>query len=545
VIPFLGSCLEPSLGEGADREPLGVERLSLGDLEPSSPPVVACDLEVRVRFNDLVDPESLSEGTAMVVAGAALGACEGQEGCPGGLCVEGGCFGAPVDEAFRKDANRPPLTASRSKQVIPAHVWLTADGRELRLKPWEALAPRSRYALLLSAAITDRSGNPLVSKDGQTQGLLYEFVTGVLGGPRPSIRMLSPQGGAEGVPSNIAEALVSVTGAVEGVGEDGLWLVGPRGRVPGRVVQFSAGCPAQYASCHQIVLGGALEPLTAYRIGLHERLRDAEGRPLPSESEELFTTGIAPDLEPPEVTDLSVEADGGCLEVRLVADEPAKARLRWWSGLGPGELTLVGLQTEHRGAIPLFPLPETLSVDLWDAVGNLGGRGSEELVIEPLPPVAISEVLANPAGPEPAQEFVELVNLGSVPVSLEGWWITDSLAKEGDALPAEELPRGAVGLVVPSTYQPDGVKDPLPAPGSILLRLSGSTIGSSGLANAGEPVFLKDSEGRVVSRYPGAPSDGSLPSNGQSVGRELGAWCSERGPWRLNPAGSSTPGVLE
>lgn len=539
------SCLHPRLGDDADLRPLAVEWLSLGELQPVAIPSVEPEHEVRVLFSEPVDPFSLSGDTVMVVGAEAQGPCGGHPDCPDGLCVEGRCFSAPVDAAFQVDANRPPLAASRRSRVIPSSVWMTADGREVRLRPHAPLTGAARYALVLSAALRDRKGNPLVSDEGRVKGVVYDFVTGALGGVRPRLLLLAPAPLAEGVPTNLAEVRLAVTGAVEGIGDDGLWLEGPEGRVPGLVSALPEGCPDPYPACYEIALGADLQPLAAYRLGHHEGLRDDEGRPLPASSEVMFVTGRGADASPPVVTELAYEGEGGCLEVSLVTDEAARVTLRWWSSAGAGELALAGTGTAHRGALPLVPLPESLAVDAWDVVGNLGTYGPEPLSLTPLAAVAISEVLANPAGPEPAQEFVEIVNQGDAPVSLEGWWITDTLSKPGDPLPPEVLSPGAVGLVVPSTYQAVGLSDPAPAAQTHLLKLSGSTIGSGGLTNSGEPVFLLDSEGRVVSRYPGGAASGELPANGQSVGRELGAGCAGRGAWRLQPEGSSTPGRLE
>ena len=537
-------CLQPRLGDAADLLPLAVESLSLGELEPTSPPFVNGDAVIRVRFSEPVDAFSLSEETVMIVAGVPKGPCQGPNDCPEGLCLEGECFAAPVDAAFIEDANRPPLTASRRSRTIPMDQWLTADGLEVCLGPRAPLARPERYAIVLSAALRDRQGNPLVSADGRTAGFVYEFVTGAQGGVRPKIVLLAPAPGAEGVATNLAEVRVAVTGEVLGAQGDGIWLEGPVGKIPARVSPLTTGCPDAYKACFGLALDGILQPFTTYGLAHHDRLRDAEDRPVPASPEEAFITGSGPDWTPPGVQDLAWEPEAGCLEVRLGTDEAAQVRLRWRTDEGSHELLLPGFGVAHGSALPLHPLPLELSVDTWDAVGNQGGLGAQPLALTPIAAVAISEVLANPKGTEPAQEYVEIVNLGIEAVSLDGWSVTDTLAKTGDPLPPESLPPGAIGLVVPSSYQSGGV-DPAPAPGTLVLRLQGSTLGSAGLANGGEPVFLLDSEGRVISRYPGAPVSGALPANGQSVGRELGVGCEARGPWRLHPEGSSTPGRLE
>ena len=80
-----------------------------------------------------------------------------------------------------------------------------------------------------------------------------------------------------------------------------------------------------------------------------------------------------------------------------------------------------------------------------------------------LPPIAITEVLANPKGPEPQQEFVELRNLGDADVPLGGLRLQDS--KGGDDLPAETLAAGGYALVVTSTLRPRRGERPVAARG--------------------------------------------------------------------------------
>jgi hypothetical protein len=152
--------------------------------------------------------------------------------------------------------------------------------------------------------------------------------------------------------------------------------------------------------------------------------------------------------------------------------------------------------------------------------------------------------LANPAGAEPSQEFVEIINLGPTPVELGGWWLTDDPGREGDPLPPVSLAPGAVGLVVPSGYDPHAGADPAPAPAAVLIPLPSGTLGSGGLSNSGEPVLLLTPQGQVASAYGGQPGSGATPENGQSVRRLLGGGCAERGPWELHPDGASSPGRI-
>lgn len=114
------------------------------------------------------------------------------------------------------------------------------------------------------------------------------------------------------------------------------------------------------------------------------------------------------------------------------------------------------------------------------------------------PHVIINEVMANPAGPEPQQEWVELYNDGTGEVSLQGWRLED--AGGATELPAVTLQPGEYALVVSSGYDPASWVDAPPAPGAKLIRVD--SVGTSGLSNAGEPVRLVRGDGETASRVP-------------------------------------------
>jgi hypothetical protein len=153
-----------------------------------------------------------------------------------------------------------------------------------------------------------------------------------------------------------------------------------------------------------------------------------------------------------------------------------------------GGLTLLGFGPNSRAAL------ELTTVDL---SGSAAYVALDVYTSSPRPHVVINEVLANPVGPEPAEEWVELLNTGTVDVDLEGYTLRDSTA--ATALPAETLPRGAFALVVRPDYVADSLGDTPPAPGTLLLRVP--EIGN-GLSNSGEALRLEDAGGHVLSSFP-------------------------------------------
>jgi len=97
------------------------------------------------------------------------------------------------------------------------------------------------------------------------------------------------------------------------------------------------------------------------------------------------------------------------------------------------------------------------------------------------PAVVISAVLPNPSGLEPDEEWIELKNVGQVPVDIGGWKITD---EEG----WYTIPKGTILMpgqtwrVYGRTYNP-----------------AGNTKGLY-LANSGDCVLLFDANGNLIDR---------------------------------------------
>jgi hypothetical protein len=112
--------------------------------------------------------------------------------------------------------------------------------------------------------------------------------------------------------------------------------------------------------------------------------------------------------------------------------------------------------------------------------------------------LTLNEVLANPRGKEPTQEWVELYNDGSASVELANYRLADAGAET--KLPAHTLARGSFVLLVSEKFEP-GARDDVPfPPDAAVLRLP--ALGKAGLANSGEVIRLLDPSGLEVSRVP-------------------------------------------
>ena len=184
-----------------------------------------------------------------------------------------------------------------------------------------------------------------------------------------------------------------------------------------------------------------------------------------------------------------------------------------------------------------------MELKTYDRAGNTSRMATLSREVPALEPsVIVTEVLANPKDSEPDGEFVELLNIGSAPVSLEGWRLSDDLEDDGDPLPGETLFPGEFALVVSSDYDPFNGEDPAPASNALMLYLE-SSLGSGGLANKGEPVFLKNADGVVVSALQDPPDLSSSKYNGVSMEFSAPEGCGVGLSWQKNRDGTSTPGA--
>ena len=152
----------------------------------------------------------------------------------------------------------------------------------------------------------------------------------------------------------------------------------------------------------------------------------ARAAPVPAGVIGIFDTAAAPDVAPPVLSEVTIAVAGPCLAVELLDRRAGERNGRRSSPAGVEIDSPAGVgQTKFDVAIPLGALPAssaaTITVSAVDRAGNVAS--SSPLAFETpaaLPPVAITEVLANAAGPEPAQEYVELRNLGGEAVPLAG-----------------------------------------------------------------------------------------------------------------------------
>lgn len=209
--------------------------------------------------------------------------------------------------------------------------------------------------------------------------------------------------------------------------------------------------------------------------------------------------------------DGNVAAGPACIEV---LDDRAVLR----TTIGPQLLSYdVGERAELDVLSPASPfvvtglVPSNRVAMRGTATDLLGREAPFAVEFETKPPmihVVLNEVLANPLGSEPAQEWVEIVNDGLAAVDVGGF--TLELSDGRVSIPAATLAPHTFALLVSERYAPASGMDVPPAPGTRIIRLP-----RLGLSNSGESLTLRARDGSVLSRFPPiAP-----PAAGVSVAR--------------------------
>ena len=352
--------------------------------------------------------------------------------------------------------------------------------------------------------------------------------------------LVDPVAGATDVPLNLAAVVVRFPAAVSW-GTEGLRVcdgdAGPVAAMP------PADEPCDGGACYRVALAASLPPASACRIVIGAGATDAAGAPIAGGVVGIFQAAAEADVTPPALTDVAIAAAGPCLNVSFSTDEPATASIVIQAGGVESDSPGGVGQTRFDVEVPLSALPPesaaTITVTAADRAGNVVASSPLAFETPPaVPPIAITEVLANSAGPEPAQEYVELRNLGDADVALAGLSIEDS--KGGDDLPAETLAAGGYALVVTSSYDPNQGQDPVPRAGTLLLRVD-SRIGADGLSNGGELVRLMSGD-TVVSSYGGWVSVSASSWSGKGVHRLVQTACDRADAWNRTPL-AATPGA--
>lgn len=454
-----------------------------------------------------------------------------------------------ADADLLDDLARPPLRAANAARVVPSRV--LQRGVELRLAPEVALEPNANYVLALPGNAKVIGGSAIADA-----GPALAIAARTFGSASAGAAWIAslPEAAPNAVPPNFKAAFVAADGALALEGEaglddvdavlgDALWIETlDHAALPARGSQVDcAELDARAITCLRLELFGALLPGARYVLRTSGRLRDLHEAPLP-ELALPFDVGSEADLEPPRFAALSCASDElpvafGCLligdtwvDIRARADEPVRIAVRSWERQAGANVVSRTAQLAAAGDVQLTlaalePASAfTLELEATDLAGNQTVARVELGTTPRLATLAITELLADPAGPDQAQEYVEVANFGGAPVSARGFTLADARDKPSVIADAVEIPAGARALLVADDFDPAAVSFAAAGPaaaaipaGTLLIHV-GSTLTQGGLQNAGEPLFLRDAEGHRLSGAPmrAAPSGSCVVRRGGS-----------------------------
>ena len=354
--------------------------------------------------------------------------------------------------------------------------------------------------------------------------------------------LVDPPAGSTALPTNLAAVVVRFTEQVQAAGADLPFMLRPA-TGDGMALPLAAASPCS-GSCYLLQPSGTLETSMLYTLEvLPNTLQFLDGKPTPAGSAGSFTTGAQADVFAPRIEAFTVGVAEGCLSAHVAADEPVRVEIVVTAGdrqavIAAGDFAATRDLAERLPELPAGVRAEVV-LRIVDRAGNSATSAPAALDLPPpLPRLAITEVLANPAGSENTQEFVEIYNAGSDGEAFGGLLLADKAGS--DALPEALLPAGAYAVVVSESYDAADGKDPSPRDGTLVVRVQGRLAGD-GLANAGEPVRLLASGGSVISEYGGWVDVSATAWAGKSVKRASPEACDSPDAWSKTPS-PPTPG---
>ena len=375
---------------------------------------------------------------------------------------------------------------------------------------------------------------PVVSKTGSDTALspTSDPLAGVLVEPPP---------GSVDIPPNIAALVVRFAEAVQPTGASSPFVLRP---ATGDALAVTLGPTVECdGACYRLLPAAVLTPSTSYTLEAADgALQFLDGKPTPAGNAGSFTTANAADVFAPRVLSFTVALAEGCLSAHVAADEPVRAEITVAAGGGQAVLSHDGFASVADFGSRPPDLPTNASgqatLRIFDRAANSSASAPAAVQLPPpLPALAITEVLANPAGSETTQEFVEIYNRGNATQELGGLLLADKSGS--DVLPQASLAAGAYAVIVPEAFAADG-KDPAPKDGTLVVRVAGR-LGSDGLSNAGEVVRLLTAQGDVISQYGGWVDVSATAWSGKSVKRLGPDACDAADVWSKSPS-APTPG---
>jgi hypothetical protein len=458
----------------------------LGSVQHENAQLPELTLEVRDRSDALWDPENTPRVPVFFFRTS--------EGVT--LDLERHLYllrGAPSTEVLA-DLGSATLRASTEMERVALKTEACGGGECAAVQ--RPLEPGARYTLVW-ASVAGSTQFPIVVSASPAAGAAWiESLPGEL---------------AARVPTNLARVIVRFDGYLA-ADSPSLGLKDETGQSVPAQSRFLPCAQLGLAAgdCVELTPSVALARATRHTLGFAGVLVDITGATLPVR-EISFATAAESDLHAPALRPLDCAKDErqvGALCV-LTGERSVTVRARsdesGYLSLAAGPVTAAAIGATADFVLTL-PLERESAVTL--RLGDLAGNMSEaQTMLAPTPDlarIAIDEVRVDPLGPEPAQEYVELLNFGASNVSMQGFSLTHDPFAQGQAITGDvALAAGERILVVAPDFDVRDASDGLLPAGVRLARLARPMA----LRNEGSALYLRDAQGRRLSAAPAlAPS---------------------------------------
>jgi hypothetical protein len=407
-----------------------------------------------------------------------------------------------------------PLSAKEVRNAVA--VVVEAAGAHVLVTPRRALVPEERYTLVLGAKL-------VVGESVLGRPLVLDVETSSLDEAAPLIELAGPLDGDVDVPRNLRAVRIGFSRPVQA--PDDVALVDESGAT------FAAHAESD-SSETRLVLDAVLAPGARYSVRAGPSVVSNDGQPVFGDPPGFMTGTMVRD-GPVVLRGFDVQTSDRCVVARFQTDDLTDDEI-----CASGVCVSAGPLRSHEAAIPVGSgAPIAVSARAWDETTRPDGQQQATVAAPPDLSLALTEVLTRPLGPRLSQQFVELYNYGATAVDLDG--ATLHTSSGANALPSAILPAGGYALVVPSGYVVGAGGDPAPATGTVMLYVDESHLGGHGIRVDGEPVWIEDSSGRVVTRWGGYALK---LRRGQSVRRTSASACDVAASFSPTPSGGSTPG---
>lgn len=476
----------------------------------------------KLRFNLELSEEILSDEFIILVADDIEGPCSVDLDCnDDALCVESCCQRSVVDAAFLADFRRYPLSQKRKERLIELSYQLSGDYKSILLTPKVPLDEKRQYRIIISDRVVSRDGYFL------RRVKVLPFLTTSRESSRPIAELLSPEPMQTNIDRNLNRILIRFSRDVRRKENKAIRLRNTQGEYMLLSARSADGvCPARsgFFRCLILTPQNIFKPLTTWSVVFPDDIVDESSQTLFNRELSGFAFGEHFDFEDPYLEGTAFSFADHCLLVDAKASEAVDLKI----SSSKGETIWAIDESFFRLGIPIsLPYYASLELFISDRCGNSIIENDHYVQRDVNEKLVISEIMVNPKGHEPDQEYIELYNWGD-DLFIRGWSLMIGDKKRVE-LPDVLIPKRRYVLIVNEDYQSLTRDDPTPAKDTLFLRIKGLN-----LKNSGSSIRLLNAQSLLVSRYFGHFDMSAKKNEGLAIHRNLVERCDIAKNWQIN-----------